>query len=86
VRGLLLGVDVGTSSTKGVLARPDGGSVAAARRDHDLSLPRPGWAEHDVEGIRWSDLASLYRELCPATKKQIHGLAGLQKGGVCVVV
>jgi xylulokinase len=51
VSGLLLGVDVGTSSTKGVLARPDGEVLATAERPHDLSLPRPGWAEHDAEGV-----------------------------------
>jgi xylulokinase len=51
VSGLLLGVDVGTSSTKGVLVRPDGEVLATAERPHDLSLPRPGWAEHDDEGV-----------------------------------
>ncbi len=49
--GLPLGVDVGTSSTKGDLARPDGGVLATAERPHDLSLPRPGWAEHDAERV-----------------------------------
>jgi xylulokinase len=38
--GLLLGVDVGTSSTKDVLARPDGGIVATAQREHGLSTLR----------------------------------------------
>lgn len=47
--GLLLGVDVGTSSTKGVLVRPDGEVVATAERPHDLSLPRPGLAEPDAD-------------------------------------
>ena len=61
--GLLLGVDVGTSSTKGVLVRPDGEVVATAERPHDLSLPRPGWAEHDAEKVWWSDFVSICREL-----------------------
>ena len=46
---LLLGVDIGTASAKGVLARPDGEIVATVERPHELSLPRPGWAEHDAE-------------------------------------
>ena len=46
VSELLLGIDIGTSSTKGVLARPEGEVVATAERPHELSLPRPGWAEH----------------------------------------
>ena len=45
---LLLGIDIGTSSSKGVLARPDGTILATAVRPHDLSLPHPGWAEHDA--------------------------------------
>jgi len=63
VSGLLLGVDVGTSSTKGVLARPDGEVVATAERPHELSLPRPGWAEHDAERVWWADFVSVCEEL-----------------------
>jgi xylulokinase len=60
---LLLGIDIGTSSTKGVLARPDGEVVAAAERPHELDIPRPGWAEHDAEGVWWADFVSVCREL-----------------------
>jgi xylulokinase len=60
---LLLGVDIGTSSTKGVLARPDGEVVATAERPHELDIPRPGWAEHDAEGVWWADFVSICREL-----------------------
>jgi xylulokinase len=63
VSGLLLGVDVGTSSTKGVLAPPGGEVLATAQRPHDLSLPRPGRAEHDAEGVWWADFVSICREL-----------------------
>ena len=60
---LLLGVDIGTSSSKGVLARPDGEVIATAVRPHDLSLPRPGWAEHDAEKIWWEDFRTISAEL-----------------------
>jgi xylulokinase len=60
---LLLGVDVGTSSTKGVLCGPDGGVVATTERPHELSLPRPGWAEHDAEEVWWGDFVSVCGEL-----------------------
>ncbi len=60
---LLLGVDIGTSSSKGVLARPDGEMVAIAERPHQLSLPRPGWAEHDAESVWWADFQSICLEL-----------------------
>lgn len=58
-----MGVDIGTASSKGVLVRPDGTIVAAAQRPHSLSLPRPGWAEHDAEAIWWGDFVSIAREL-----------------------
>ena len=60
---LLLGIDVGTSSTKGVLATPDGRVVETSVRRHGLSLPRPGWAEHDADATWWADVRSIAREL-----------------------
>ena len=60
---LLLGIDIGTSSTKGVLARPDGEVVATAERSHGLGLPHPGWAEHDAEEVWWRDFVSICGEL-----------------------
>lgn len=63
VSDLLLGVDIGTSSSKGVLVRPDGTIVATTQRAHQLSLPRPGWAEHDGETVWWADFVAIAREL-----------------------
>ena len=60
---LVLGIDIGTSSSKGVLARPDGAMVAVAERPHPLSLPRPGWAEHDPETTWCGDFVALCRDL-----------------------
>jgi xylulokinase len=60
---LLLGVDIGTSSSKGVLVEADGKVVATAVRPHELSLPRPGWAEHDAEKIWWQDFRAICVEL-----------------------
>ncbi len=60
---LLLGVDIGTYSAKGVLCAPDGDVLAEATIEHDLSLPRPGWAEHDAETIWWGEFVALTRNL-----------------------
>lgn len=73
---LLLGVDIGTATTKAVLARPDGSIAAEAQRRHELSLPRPGWAEHDANSIWWNDFVAVCRELAP--------LAGTGLRAVCV--
>jgi xylulokinase len=71
---LLLGVDIGSSSSKALLARPDGTVVATAEREHALSLPRPGWAEHDAEEVWWSDLMALLRELGERALARVRGI------------
>lgn len=68
---LLLGVDIGTASTKGVLARPDGEIVATAERSHGLSLPKPGWAEHDAEKVWWEDFVAVCKELLEEADGQV---------------
>ena len=60
---LLLGVDIGTSSAKGVLCAPGGEVLATETIEHGLSLPRPGWAEHDAETIWWGEFAAISRAL-----------------------
>ncbi len=61
---VLLGIDIGTASSKGVLAHPDGEVVAVAERQHQISLPQPGWAEMDAE-VWWADFVALCTELVP---------------------
>ncbi len=73
-RDLLLGVDIGTSSSKGVLVRPDGTIVASTHRPHQLSLPRLGWAEHDAESIWWGDFVAIARELTERAGGRIAAL------------
>jgi len=60
---LLLGIDLGTMSSKGVLCRPDGEVVAMTERPHDVSMPCPGWVEHDAEEIWWKDFKAVCSEL-----------------------
>ena len=60
---LALGIDVGTSATKGVLVDADGQVIASARAEHDFEQPRPGFAEHDAEKVWWADTVAVIREL-----------------------
>jgi xylulokinase len=59
---LLLGIDVGTSGTKGVLTTADGEVVATAECAHAVDNPRPGWFEQDP-AVWWHEVAGLAREL-----------------------
>lgn len=81
---LLLGVDVGTSSTKGVLARPDGLVVANAQRAHELDRPHPGWVEQDAEEVWWGDFCALCSELLPQADGPVAAV-GVSGMGPCVL-
>lgn len=72
---LVLGIDVGTSSTKGVLARPDGSVVARAQVAHEVSSPHPGWFEHDAETVWWRDFVAVAGELTAAADAPVAGVA-----------
>lgn len=72
---LLLGIDIGTSSSKGVLARADGAILATAQRPHPLSLPRPGWVEHAALDVWWADFVALCGELVPQADGKLAGVA-----------
>ena len=60
---LLLGIDMGTGSTKGVLVDPTGTVLASATIPHAMSLPRPGWAEVDAEVTWWGEVCQISRRL-----------------------
>ena len=82
--GVVLGVDVGTSSTKGVLVDLSGRVVATAVREHDVSRPRPGWVEMDAE-VWWDEFVSIARELM-ATTQEIVVAVGVSGMGPCVAL
>lgn len=74
--GLFVGIDIGTSSSKGVLVDSDGSVLARATRPHETSYPHPGWVEHDAETVWWQDFVGLARELVGhADGRQLAGLA-----------
>lgn len=80
------GLDVGTSSVKGVAVGEDGSVLARAEVEHPSSMPKPGWSEQDPEDW-WRGaqqvLASLEGEAGkPAgigLSGQMHGLVALDR-------
>ncbi|HEX2129993.1 MAG TPA: FGGY family carbohydrate kinase, partial [Actinophytocola sp.] len=77
---LYLGVDIGTSSSKGVLVTGSGEVLARASREHRTSTPHPGWVEHDAETVWWADFLAITRELVGAVGD--GRLAGLAVSGI----
>jgi xylulokinase len=78
----LIGLDVGTSSTKGVAIDQTGAVLAVAERGHRLSTPRPGWSEQDPDDW-WRAAVGVLEELDAAGSAgiglsgQMHGLVAL---------
>jgi len=60
---LLLGMDVGTYSSKGVLVEPDGTVLKSQVVDHEMAIPHPGWAEQDADAVWWGDVVKICRAL-----------------------
>ena len=83
---LLLGIDIGTYSAKGVLCNPGGEVLATETIEHGLSLPRPGWAEHDADAIWWGECAALCRALLTGRYTGADvGAVGVSAIGACLL-
>ena len=80
----MLGVDIGTASSKGVLVRADGTIVATATRSHEVSMPRPGWVEHDPQAVWWADFAAISNELTAAVTEPVAAV-GVSGIGPCLL-
>lgn len=78
-----LGVDIGTSSSKGVLVDDAGTVLATAVRPHTVDRPHPGHVEMDAS-IWWDEFVSLARELIHAGDTVTAvGVSGM---GPCVLL
>jgi xylulokinase len=79
-----LGVDIGTSSSKGVLVSVDGPLLATAIRHHAVERPSPGQVEMDAE-VWWSEFAAISRELTEAVDARVIAV-GVSGMGPCVLL
>lgn len=80
---LVLGVDIGTASTKAVAVDEDGAVVARVERAHRTATPRPGWFEHDATNVWWKDLTECLTELLPQLGEAPVALGSAASGPVC---
>ncbi len=78
-----LGVDIGTSSSKGVLVDDVGTVVRTAQREHRVDRPRPGHVEMDAD-VWWHELQDLAAEL---TAGDVHvDAVGVSGMGPCTLL
>jgi xylulokinase len=80
----VIGVDIGTSSSKGVLVGVDGQVVRSATREHAVDRPRPGWVEMDGE-VWWREFIDLSRELLGPADVEVVAV-GVSGMGPCVLL
>lgn len=66
-KGYLLGVDIGTYESKGVITSLDGKVMNTQVKPHTMLIPRQGWAEHDPDEVWWGDFCSITQALLRET-------------------
>ncbi|MFU1792515.1 FGGY-family carbohydrate kinase [Paenibacillus azoreducens] len=59
----VMGIDIGTYESKGVLVDPRGRILIQHAVAHRLDIPNRGWAEHDAELTWWHDFKWLSNKL-----------------------
>ena len=76
MENLLIGVDIGTQGTKGVLVSPEGAVLSTAIVEYGVLHPHPLWAEQwpDV----WLDAS------CKVIRELLHGTDARAIAGVCI--
>lgn len=84
-QSVTLGVDIGTSSSKGVLVGAGGAILATAVRAHDVSRPQSGWVEMDGR-IWWDEFVAITRELRAAVPDAVVAAVGVSGMGPCVLL
>ncbi len=78
----LLGIDIGTYESKGVLSDRAGNVLGQASCAHELALPKPGWAEHDADRVWWHDLCLLVTRLLEETQIPPSAIAAVGCSGI----
>ena len=73
----LLGIDVGTYSSKAVLTDLAGRVLHSAVVAHGIAMPRPGHVEQDADAVWWADVCQLSRQVLVESGVAPASVAGL---------
>ena len=74
---ILLGIDIGTTTSKGTLVTTSGKIIAENSIEHRVSRPYPNWAEHDAESVWWGDFVKICRALLQQSGVQPEQIAAV---------
>jgi xylulokinase len=81
VAALILGLDIGTTATKGILLDPAVGIVAEAEAPSSLCSPHAAWAEEDPEEW-WHNVATVTRACLRSAGVQPDDVAAVGSSGM----
>ena len=76
----LIGLDIGTSGAKCIIADEAGTVVASSTQEYPLSTPKPGWAEQDPQDW-WEAVVRGLRTILEKSKVDPSAIAGLSYSG-----
>ena len=82
---LTLGIDIGTTSTIGILIDDDGRTLALAQRPVDLHSDRPGWAEEDPAQW-WDNCCAVIPEILANAGRNARDIAAIGVTGMLPAV
>src|SRR5579885_2000589 len=82
---LLLGIDIGTTSTAGILIDTEGGTLATAERPSELVSLHANWAEEDPAQW-WSNTCGIIGELLRETGRAGSDVAAVGVTGMVPAV
>jgi xylulokinase len=77
----ILGLDIGTTSTKAVLFGPSGEELAVAEQSYRLRTPQPGWVEQDPEDV-WQAVLHVLRMVSAAGGRSLALALAAQSGSL----
>ena len=82
---LLLGIDIGTTNVKAVIATPAGEVVAQAQQSYPVNYVKPGWVEQNPADW-WNATVQVVRDACATiTPERIAGI-GVSGQGCAVTL
>src|SRR4030043_1850064 len=76
----LIGLDIGTTSTRAIIIDEEGKLISSATREYPLITPRPGWAEQHPEDC-WKATVEVIKKVIEKSKVSPKSIAAIGPSG-----
>jgi xylulokinase len=82
----LMGIDIGSYESKGVLTDASGKVLAKAAIKHELQFLKPGFVEQDVETVWWGEFVELTKQLIAQARVAAKDVVSVGLSGIYSMV